>query len=297
MARLNLHSSETAQLANVLNSNNHVNVSLMLNMGVENEITPSTFLINGRRVVPVRGIFFFTGNEIYLDFIPYLFAGCPKAGLNPVIKAFSIQKDTIIPVSKSVWSDIFYRHKTLTEKFKKEARTYSEWQADALIELPPVYVWADELELALSKIYESSEWQQLRAEKCPEYAGEHADESCMEINYEQYLHPKIAKIVLEGVAHAISCFSNVVDEFTPVENCDLNARPLGRQIAQENEIKNTLNKLAIDLLALPPNQAGKAGVKSEVRKAVGNAEIWTGETVFDKAWERLLQSKEIQYRC
>jgi len=46
--------------------------------------------------------------------------------------------------------------------------------------------------------------------------------------------------------------------------------------------------------ALPRNESGKSGVKSAVRAALANDPLFSGTTVFDKAWERLRKYGDIK---
>jgi hypothetical protein len=65
------------------------------------------------------------------------------------------------------------------------------------------------------------------------------------------------------------------------------ASPRSRQACQDDAILTVLKDLGINPLALPRAKFGKPGVKAEVRAALGNRGMWSGSTIFDKAWERL----------
>jgi hypothetical protein len=69
----------------------------------------------------------------------------------------------------------------------------------------------------------------------------------------------------------------------------VNAQPqaLQRARAQEHAILQQIQKLGHDPRALPKAPSGKPGVKSLVKSALGTSGLWTGPTVFNKAWERL----------
>jgi len=71
------------------------------------------------------------------------------------------------------------------------------------------------------------------------------------------------------------------------------ANPLQRFLAQEAAILNAIKQAGHNPLALPENEPGKAGVKSEIRKTLKGNSLFIGSTVFDKAWERLQGSGEI----
>ena len=70
----------------------------------------------------------------------------------------------------------------------------------------------------------------------------------------------------------------------------VNSKPMQRQRHQEQEILRVLHEAGINPMKLPPNKAGKPGAKAEAR-----GRLTLAKTVFDKAWERLSASKEIQY--
>jgi hypothetical protein len=69
-----------------------------------------------------------------------------------------------------------------------------------------------------------------------------------------------------------------------------NSKPLSRQRHQEQEILQALRQISYDPAALPPNKAGKPGAKAAARDRLNQS-----SGIFNKAWDRLLASKEIQY--
>ena len=68
-----------------------------------------------------------------------------------------------------------------------------------------------------------------------------------------------------------------------------NKRPLQRQLFQEQEILRVLRDAGYDPQALPNRAAGKPGAKADAR-----GRLKFTRSVFDKAWERLRESKEIK---
>jgi hypothetical protein len=72
-------------------------------------------------------------------------------------------------------------------------------------------------------------------------------------------------------------------------------RPVQRWDAQEAAILDGLRALGFDPMLLPKPGPSEPGPKSKVKKALGTAGMWTGSTVFDKAWERLASGKRIRY--
>jgi hypothetical protein len=69
------------------------------------------------------------------------------------------------------------------------------------------------------------------------------------------------------------------------------AKPLQRQRHQETEILRVLREIGHDPHALPRNTSGRAGPKAATFERLG----WRKEErgVFDKAWERLRQTRDI----
>jgi hypothetical protein len=70
-------------------------------------------------------------------------------------------------------------------------------------------------------------------------------------------------------------------------------KPVQRFAAQDTAILTQITALGFDPKALPKNKAGKAGVKSDVRKSLSKDQLFKGVKVFDKAWERLSARREI----
>lgn len=69
--------------------------------------------------------------------------------------------------------------------------------------------------------------------------------------------------------------------------------PIQRSAAQDAVILKVIKDMKLDPLLLPRNEAGKPGVKAKVREAVGKNALFTGRTVFEKAWERLTANHDI----
>ena len=75
--------------------------------------------------------------------------------------------------------------------------------------------------------------------------------------------------------------------------------PIQRSAAQDAAIKLEIENQGFKLTALPKNTPGKSGVKAAIRAAlVGENKLFPkiGKQ-FDKAWERLLASKEMAYEA
>lgn len=72
-------------------------------------------------------------------------------------------------------------------------------------------------------------------------------------------------------------------------NC---GRPIKQQRFQEKEILRVIGELGFDPKDIPKWVAGKSGIKAKVRDRLVNNTFSTN--VFNKAWERLRASKDIQ---
>ena len=70
--------------------------------------------------------------------------------------------------------------------------------------------------------------------------------------------------------------------------------PVQRFVAQDAAIIAEIVRQEYDPMKLPKHKPGKPGVKAAVRAALGNTGIWSGTTIFDKAWERLIKNGEIK---
>ena len=71
------------------------------------------------------------------------------------------------------------------------------------------------------------------------------------------------------------------------------SRPVQAQIAQEDAILARLALMNYTPLALPKAGAGRSGVRSIVRIAVGTNALFQSSVVFEKAWQRLRDSGRI----
>ena len=71
------------------------------------------------------------------------------------------------------------------------------------------------------------------------------------------------------------------------------AKPLQRTAAQDAAILREIEKQGYNPQALPKNPLGKPGAKAAVRTALSKNPLFTGGTVFDKAWERLTARADI----
>jgi hypothetical protein len=82
-------------------------------------------------------------------------------------------------------------------------------------------------------------------------------------------------------------------EAVPTSNDLQEAKPKQRSKAQEEAILSMLQRNGHDPVQLVKNESGKPGVKSQIRRALGSGGMWTGRTVFNKAWERLRSNGQL----
>lgn len=70
-------------------------------------------------------------------------------------------------------------------------------------------------------------------------------------------------------------------------------QPLQRGQAQDRAILSAIESLGLKAQALPRSPAGRPGVKMEIRRALKDNPLFVGDTVFDKAWERLRAAGDV----
>ena len=77
----------------------------------------------------------------------------------------------------------------------------------------------------------------------------------------------------------------------PASSANVNAgssvKPISRFAAQESAILAEILALGHIPTKLPGSPPGRPGVKAQVKAALGRSGIWSGPTVFGKAWDRL----------
>ena len=71
------------------------------------------------------------------------------------------------------------------------------------------------------------------------------------------------------------------------------AAPVQRSAAQDDAILNAIRAAGYDPIAMPVNEPGMPGPKAAIRAAVASNPMFSGTTVFDKAWDRMLQRGDI----
>ena len=71
--------------------------------------------------------------------------------------------------------------------------------------------------------------------------------------------------------------------------------PVQRFKAQDEQILEAIKARGHDPHRMPKSMPGKSGVRAETKKALGTTGIWSGKSVFRKAWERLTTQGDIAY--
>lgn len=74
---------------------------------------------------------------------------------------------------------------------------------------------------------------------------------------------------------------------------DASEKPVQRSAAQDAAILTAIREVGLNPLALPKNEPGKAGPKAAIRLAMEGNPLFVGKTVFNKAWERLSERRDI----
>lgn len=98
--------------------------------------------------------------------------------------------------------------------------------------------------------------------------------------------PVAATVDVSGLDHQQT-------EMTQPQGVAVPAKPLQRTAAQDSAVLTEIKKQGYDPLALPKNPDGKPGVKAAIRRALKTNKLFTGSTVFDKAWARLTTHADI----
>lgn len=109
----------------------------------------------------------------------------------------------------------------------------------------------------------------------------------------------ITKAIADGELVALDAGSKlpvtIVADIFSSERVDTESeKPVPRFQAQEAAILNAIKDAGYAPEGLPESEAGKSGVKSIVRNKLKGNPLFAGTTVFNKAWERLQNTKEIR---
>ncbi len=144
-----------------------------------------------------------------------------------------------------------------------------------------VFVWLDELKAELAPDDQGS-W---KARRKPEVWSRG-------LNLDLLLSAEEESVAFEGFGSLPTSNMDIDQALTQ----SLPLKPQQRTAAQDAAILSYLIATNHDPKSLPKNLPGKPGVKAEVRTALGRRGIWAGNTVFDKAWERLAKAGDIGFK-
>ena len=125
----------------------------------------------------------------------------------------------------------------------------------------------------------------------------------IELDFEPLVSPEFSALVMKGFEPQTTYSPAQESQTEPVvadsasggvkpDKAGL-AKPLQRTAAQDSAILCEIEKQGYDPLTLPKNLPGKPGVKAAIRAALSKNSLFTGGTVFDKAWERLTARTDI----
>jgi hypothetical protein len=87
----------------------------------------------------------------------------------------------------------------------------------------------------------------------------------------------------------------LANEASAIEAAPAEGQQAPKLRAQEEAILETLKYLNFNPMALPPNTPGLPGVKAACKKALLKSPLFSGRTVFDRAWERMRGFSDIKY--
>jgi hypothetical protein len=72
--------------------------------------------------------------------------------------------------------------------------------------------------------------------------------------------------------------------------------PVQRSRAQEQAILLKIKEMGLDAEALPRNDTGRTGIKAKIKESLKGHNLFHGTKIFDKAWQRLRDFKQIRDR-
>ena len=252
--------------------------------------TGALISINNREALPVRAIPYYSAWRLPPDLLANEFSLgtielCSWLRHTPT---YHMVNDEPVKILASEWNDSDLALKSLAIKLKSEFKNddqgHEAWRTNSVTKLPAgAFVWLDDF-----------------LNSCSENNIEPPDLTASAITLENLFtsHPIILKdssirgLVYEGFESYFSATCNNVDaslstlSTTPARP----ARPIPAQRFQEQEILRVIKELGYEAVALPkPTTRGVPGVKAEVRAKL---DLQTG--VFNKAWERLREGKDIR---
>ncbi|WP_293006446.1 hypothetical protein [Nitrosomonas sp.] len=193
------------------------------------------------------------------------------------------------------------RDKAMQEFLEAEEISSSAKNSEAHTALAEKWAVVKEYEVLLDKAkayfrdindeIEKGELSDLRIDQRSAY--EIQEEFFTQASFELWVRKKYRRSIIFPAATLESNFS-----LTGIStNEDNNQKPKKQSKLREQEetILAQIEKLGLDPKTLAPNHSGKKGIKSNVRELLKDDELFAGKSVFNKAWERLSESKLIAY--
>ena len=126
-----------------------------------------------------------------------------------------------------------------------------------------------------------------------EYGAGQGKNHCVRIFYEECYWNDLNKWLEDNEPRLQYRFPAPADAQAEQNEQSAPAKPLQRNVAQDAAMLSAIKQARYDPLALPENEPGKAGVKSEIRKLLNDNPLFFGTTIFDRTWERLRRNGEI----
>ena len=223
--------------------------------------------------------------------------------------AYKIDEGAVRAISSDWWKNFSLKQLTALEDTIRHSAIsedvgYAEWRIKSLAVLPSsAFVWKDEFEAAHQRIFGSESVTFSSLSKFDN--SRWTDEANYEVEHNKHIAldfspliegPEIKRLVMEGFDQPEFNKSAPINDALPVRavsDDDTSQKPLQRSAAQDAAILDEIKKQGYNPTALPKNDPGKSGIKAAVRQALSKKKLFSGTTVFDKAWERLTKCMDI----
>lgn len=99
--------------------------------------------------------------------------------------------------------------------------------------------------------------------------------------------------ILDYLDNRLIATNNQISKTIDLVESNSPKKVISRQRQQENTIIEVIENLGFNPKSLPKNIDGLPGIKASVREILREDPLFSGSTVFDKAWERLSKFKDI----
>jgi hypothetical protein len=181
--------------------------------------------IDRREVLPVRFIEYYTGNNVGPEGVALLLAG--KQGIDwnrgldkqDEIKAYHRLTDgQLVMMTMKEWKGILFAIQSLSERFDKAERHFSEWLAEALKILPVAFVWRDQFDLVYSRAMSPDAVTFLDCNS-NRLTGD-SDKEERGTNESPYIPPELHSVVFEGFIVNDGAVAGQSQHETDAEMCE-----------------------------------------------------------------------------